>query len=136
MRAEIEKHGGGVVKTMGDAVMASFPTLLEGLEAALAMIRAHDAKLSDLGLGVKLGVHAGPCLAVRANDLLDYFGTTVNVAARLQAQASAGQVVVTEKAAEEPAVAALLGGLLRTPFEARLKGIAQEQRLLALEHAR
>jgi class 3 adenylate cyclase len=136
MRAEIEKHGGGVVKTMGDAVMASFPTLLEGLEAALAMIRAHDAKLSDLGLGVKLGVHAGPCLAVRANDRLDYFGTTVNVAARLQAQASAGQVVVTEKAAEEPAVAALLGGLLRTPFEARLKGIAQEQRLLALEHAR
>jgi class 3 adenylate cyclase/ribosomal protein S27AE len=133
MGGVIEKHGGGVIKTMGDAVMASFPTLLQAVEAGIEMVDAHDAKLGELGLGVKIGVHAGPCLAVRANDRLDYFGTTVNVAARLQAQAGPSQVVLTEHAAEEPAIATRLGGLARTRFEARLKGIKEEQRLLAVE---
>jgi class 3 adenylate cyclase/ribosomal protein S27AE len=133
MGGVLEKHGGGVIKTMGDAVMASFPTLLQAVEAGLEMVDAHDAKLGELGLGVKIGVHAGPCLAVRANDRLDYFGTTVNVAARLQAQAGASQVVLTEHAAEDPAIAARLGDLTRTRFEAKLKGIKEEQRLLAVE---
>ncbi|MFO0714442.1 MAG: adenylate/guanylate cyclase domain-containing protein [Sandaracinus sp.] len=136
MGGVIEKHGGGVVKTMGDAVMASFPTLAQALAAGLEMVEAHDAKLGALDLGVKIGVHAGPCLAVRANERLDYFGTTVNVAARLQAQAGASQVVLTEHAAEDPSVARLLEGATRTRFEARLKGIREEQRLLAVERPR
>lgn len=133
MGAVIEKHGGGVIKTMGDAVMASFPTLAEALSAGLEMIDAHDAKLGELDLGVKIGVHAGPCLVVRANDRFDYFGTTVNVAARLQAQAGASQVVLTEDAASDPSIAQQLEGLAQTQFGARLKGIRDEQRLLAVQ---
>ncbi|MBN8616143.1 MAG: adenylate/guanylate cyclase domain-containing protein [Deltaproteobacteria bacterium] len=136
MGAVIEKHGGGVIKTMGDAVMASFPTLAEAVAAGLDMVDAHDAKLGALDLGVKIGVHAGPCLVVRANDRLDYFGTTVNVAARLQAQAGASQVVLTELAAADPAIVPLLEGVARTQFEARLKGIRDEQRLLAVQRER
>ncbi|GAB4110994.1 MAG: hypothetical protein OHK0013_46930 [Sandaracinaceae bacterium] len=128
----IEQHGGGVVKTMGDAVMASFPSLADAVRAGLEMVEAHDRRHGELGLGVKIGVHAGPCLAVRANERLDYFGTTVNVAARLQAQAGAGQVVLTEQASHDPTVAPILEGLARTYFEARLKGIREEQRLVAI----
>jgi class 3 adenylate cyclase len=127
----VEKHGGGVVKTMGDAVMASFPTLADALVAGLEMVDVHDAKHGELGLSVKIGVHAGPCLAVRANERLDYFGTTVNVAARLQAQAGPSQVVLTEQASRDPAIAPLLEGLALGHFEARLKGIREEQRLVA-----
>jgi class 3 adenylate cyclase len=81
---------------------------------------------------VKLGVHAGACLAVRANERLDFFGTTVNVAARLQAQAKAGELVVTEELAANPSVRALLEGRPRRPFEAALKGIAALQRLVGV----
>jgi len=129
----IEAHGGGVVKTMGDAVMASFPTLAQAVTAGLEMVDVHDAKLGELGLSVKIGAHAGPCLVVRANERLDYFGTTVNVAARLQAQAGPSQVVITERAADDPSIASLPVGPSPTQFEARLKGIREEQRLLALE---
>jgi class 3 adenylate cyclase len=132
MRKIVEERGGGVIKTMGDAVMASFPTLADAVTAALEMIEQHDARHGELGLGVKIGVHAGPCLAVRANERLDYFGTTVNIAARLQAQAGAGQLVLTEHASHDPTVAPILEGLPRTHFDARLKGIRDEQRLVAV----
>jgi adenylate cyclase len=130
---EIAKNGGAIVKTMGDAVMASFPSLSEATRAALGMIRGHDAKYQPMGLGVKIGVHAGPCLMVRANDRLDYFGTTVNVSARLQAQAAASEVVLTEANARSPLIAGIIADLPERPFDAKLKGIKEEQRLLGIE---
>ncbi len=128
----IGRHGGGVIKTMGDAVMASFPSLAGAAAAGLEMIAEHDAKHGELGLGVKLGAYAGPCLVVRANDRLDYFGTTVNIAARLQAQAAASQLVLTEEQAAEPSVAPIVEGAEHARFEAKLKGIAAEQKLVAI----
>lgn len=128
----IGRHGGGVIKTMGDAVMASFPSLAGAAAASLEMIAEHDAKHGALGLGVKLGAYAGPCLVVRANDRLDYFGTTVNIAARLQAQAAASQLVLTEEQAAEPSIAPLVEGAEHRRFEAKLKGIAAEQKLVAI----
>lgn len=133
MAAAITEHGGAIVKTMGDAVMASFPSAREAVAAALAMIAVHDAKYAALELGVKIGVHAGPCLAVRANDRLDYFGTTVNVAARLQAQARASEVVLTDALRSEPPVGVLVEGLPRREFAAALKGIREEQRLVGID---
>ncbi len=133
METAISAAGGAIVKTMGDAVMASFPTAREAIAAALQMIAMHDAKYGAIGLGVKVGVHAGPCLAVRANDRLDYFGTTVNVAARLQAQARASEVVLTETLALEPGVRALIEALPSRPFGATLKGIREEQRLRGVD---
>jgi class 3 adenylate cyclase len=125
--------GGAIVKTMGDAVMGSFPSLREAVAAAEAMIVAHDRAHADGELGVKVGVHGGPCLAVRANDRLDFFGTTVNMAARLQAKAGASELVITREVYEDPTVAPLLEGLPTRSFSAALKGIASEQELVGVD---
>jgi class 3 adenylate cyclase len=93
----VREHDGAVVKTIGDAVMAAFTDPADALDAALA-IRADIATFNrriagEIGPGaadatvaivVKLGLHCGPCIAVTLNDRLDYFGRTVNLAARLQ----------------------------------------------------
>jgi class 3 adenylate cyclase len=131
--SEIARHGGAIVKTMGDAVMASFATLDEAARASVALIRAHDAKYQSMGLGVKIGIHAGPSLMVRANERLDYFGTTVNVSARLQAQAAASEVVLTAENARIPSLRAILAELPERRFEAHLKGIKEVQQLIGFE---
>ena len=133
MEKVVTAHGGAVVKTMGDAVMATFASPTDAVRAAIAMAAANEVLHAGLGLGVKLGVHSGACLAVRANERLDFFGTTVNVAARLQAQAKGGELVVTEETAAHPAVRALLEGRRRRPFEAALKGIAALQKLVGID---
>lgn len=135
MEKAVTEHHGAVVKTMGDAVMATFASPVDAVRAAIAMVVANDATHGSLGLGVKLGVHAGACLAVRANERLDFFGTTVNLAARLQAQAKAGELVVTEEAAAHPGVRPLLEGRPRRSFEAALKGIAALQKLVGVSVA-
>lgn len=133
MEGIVRRHDGAIVKTMGDAVMASFASPAGAVAAALDMVAENDAVHGALGLGVKLGVHSGPCLAVRANDRLDFFGTTVNVAARLQGQAESGHLVLTAELADEPAVARVLGERPRRPFRAALKGIGDEQQLVAID---
>jgi class 3 adenylate cyclase len=129
---QIAKHGGAIVKTMGDAVMASFASLSDATAAGIAMVKAHDERFAKDELTIKVGVHGGPCLVVRANDRLDYFGTTVNVSARLQAQAGPSEVVLTEANAADVSVAAAIGALRRRPFQAKLKGIREEQQLTAI----
>lgn len=132
MTDSVAKYGGAVVKTMGDAVMATFASPADAMECSIEMVeRCHVAQAKD-GLTVKLGIHEGPCLAVRANDRLDYFGTTVNVAARLQAQAVANEIVLTRELATHPGVAAVLQkrALPERQFEASLKGIKAVQMLV------
>jgi class 3 adenylate cyclase len=129
----IGRSGGAIVKTMGDAIMASFPSLPEAVAAARAMVEGHEAVGREHGLGVKIGVHAGPCLAVRANDRLDFFGTTVNLAARLQAQAHASEVVLTRESYDDPRVRALLEGMPARRFTAALKGIQAVQDLVGVD---
>lgn len=131
MERIVNEHDGAIVKTMGDAVMATFPTAAQAVAAALEMVVANDAAHGDLGLGVKLGVHAGPCLAVRANERLDFFGTTVNLAARLQGAAEGGHVVLTREIADE--VSGVLGERPKRPFRAALKGISNEQELVTVD---
>lgn len=94
----VARAGGAVVKTIGDAVMATFPTPIAGMAAALHMHEAMAALNERRGrpdLLLKIGLHAGPCLAVALNDRQDYFGQTVNIAARVQALALAGKVFAT-----------------------------------------
>jgi class 3 adenylate cyclase len=117
----VDAHGGAVVKTIGDAVMAAFATDADAVRGALAARAAFDAFRRErraAGLDLKLGVHSGPCYVVTANGRLDYFGHTVNVAARLQGQAGPGEIVLS---AETAARAAL--DLPGRPFAARLKGL-------------
>ena len=124
----IAAHQGAIVKTIGDAVMASFLDEPSAIRAGLAMQRAfpafREAHPEAEGVFLGLGLYAGPCYAVTANGLLDYFGQSVNLAARLQGQAAPGDLVVTREAAERAQRAGLLEEVsVSEPFEARLKGI-------------
>jgi len=96
---ETAQNNGAVVKTIGDAVMSSFPHPLDGLKTALAMQRAILAFNKDLpadqAIEIKIGLHSGPALVVTLNKRLDYFGATVNKASRLQAEAHAGDIVIS-----------------------------------------
>lgn len=133
MEEAIAAHEGAVIKTMGDAVMASFTTPQQAVAAAVQAVRDCEARHGEHGIGVKLGIHEGPCLAVRANDRLDFFGTTVNMAARLQGQAGAGELVITRELGELPGVAALLHGAPHRAVTARLKGLSEARELMALD---
>ena len=82
--------------------------------------RYHYAEDVDL----KLGVYCGPCFAVTANGVLDYFGQTVNIAARLQAEAASGDLVLTEELAETAAAGGWLADAVVTNRStAALKGV-------------
>lgn len=107
----IREYEGAIVKTIGDAIMAAFTDPAQGVGAALAIqqeINAFNAAHPNEPLVIKLGLHQGPCLAVNLNDRLDYFGTTVNLAARLEGQSRGGDVVISEKLRRDPAVDKLL----------------------------
>jgi adenylate cyclase len=101
LRKVIDEHGGSVVKTMGDAIMAAFTEPLGCVRAAIACLHAFetfrvDADNGEL-TGIKLGLYAGPCYVVTANEALDYFGQTVNCAARVQHCAGTGEIVFEEE---------------------------------------
>jgi class 3 adenylate cyclase len=127
----VRAHDGAVVKTIGDAVMATFPTPRDGLSAALgmhsAMSQLNRAQQRD-DLVLKIGIHEGPCLAVTLNDRLDYFGSTVNVAARVQALANPWSIYVTEPVVRHDSARSLLEQtrLVPTSRRASLRGIRDE----------
>ena len=126
LRAVVDEEEGAVVKTIGDAVMATF---VEPHRAARAGVRMHRA-LEKLGgpeeVALKVGVHVGACVAIDSNERLDYFGQTVNVAARVQGLADGRELVVTEAVYGSPGVRDVLAaeGLVMRPETATLKGIA------------
>jgi adenylate cyclase len=134
----IAEHNGAIVKTIGDAVMATFPTGGDALAAGLAIqreIRRLDLRgEADAASLVRVGIHQGPCVAVTANDRLDYFGTTVNIASRVEHEARGGEVAATADICEGPDGQAVLSGArVRTePTLARLKGIDEPVRLFRL----
>jgi class 3 adenylate cyclase len=124
----IELHGGALVKTIGDAVMAVFAEEMEAVSAAMAILAAFEGFRREQPHGarthVKLGLFAGPCYAVTANGVLDYFGQTVNVAARLQGQAESGELVVPEATAREALGRGLLDArAMRGQEQVQLKGV-------------
>ncbi len=121
----VRRHEGAVVKTIGDAVMAAFHLPGDALNAALE-IQRDVASLND-GDGegpiiIKLGLHTGPCIAVTLNDRLDYFGTMVNLAARLQGESVGGDIVLSPEFAEDLAVADRLRDVAVSSETANLKG--------------
>ncbi|WP_422001591.1 adenylate/guanylate cyclase domain-containing protein [Reyranella sp.] len=118
LAAIVRDHDGAVVKTIGDAVMAAFGDPADAVRAAFEMQR----RIADHELVLKLGVHAGPSVMVTLNDRLDYFGSTVNMAARLQGQAEGGDIVLSRAVAEDPAVQPLLAGLSSRKESVLLKG--------------
>jgi class 3 adenylate cyclase len=125
----VAAQSGAVVKTIGDAVMATFPTPALGLAAALRMreaMRRLNAQRGAEDLTLKIGVHEGPCLAVTLNERLDYFGQTVNIAARVQSLAATRSIFATEPVVDHPEATRLLSdaGLHVVPQQASLRGIS------------
>ena len=127
----VSAEAGAIVKTIGDAVMATFVTPDRALAAALRM-RKEMARINDErqneDLLLKIGIHEGPCLAVTLNNSQDYFGRTVNVAARVQGLASSHAIFVTQPVVEDPRAAKILEsmGLQPAMQRAALRGIADE----------
>jgi class 3 adenylate cyclase len=119
-------QGGAVVKTIGDAVMATFPSPDRALAAALRMRESVRALKKDLL--IKIGIHEGPCLAVTLNDRLDYFGQTVNIAARVQGLANERAIFATKPVVEHPQVAKIIEANKLVPAEqlAALRGVADK----------
>ncbi|EWY39292.1 hypothetical protein N825_07775 [Skermanella stibiiresistens SB22] len=115
----VRENDGAVVKTIGDAVMAAFADPAQAIQAALAI----QAAPRD-GLVIKMGLHAGPCVAVTLNGRLDYFGSVVNLAARLEGQSLGGDIVLSETLAADPAVSAVISSLNSVGETAVIKGFS------------
>src|SRR5712671_639145 len=113
LNESVAAEGGAVVKTIGDAVMATFPTPDRALAAALRMreaMRGLNATHGREDLLLKIGIHEGPCLAVSLNERQDYFGQTVNIASRVQGLAISQSILATAPVIDNPQSANLLGG--------------------------
>ncbi|MEI9941709.1 MAG: DUF5939 domain-containing protein [Pseudomonadota bacterium] len=134
LSAIIAEHRGTIVKTIGDAVMAAFVEERDALDTSFAMHRAFPAFRagnSDASRTfLKIGVYAGPCYVVTANGILDYFGQTVNIAARLQGAAGPGEIVIDGLFADEAERSGWLSNFsISEHFEARLKGLPNPVRV-------
>lgn len=92
----VARHGGAVVKTIGDATMVSFKSEREAVAAAIELQRFFRPGNPETDLRIRISIHAGACYAVQLNSNVDYFGATVNLAAKLQAAVDAGAVVLTD----------------------------------------
>jgi class 3 adenylate cyclase len=122
----VAAEGGAVVKTIGDAVMATFPTPDRAMAAAFKMREAVKDLNGDLLL--KIGIHMGPCLAVSLNDRQDYFGQTVNIASRVQGLATSRSIFATRQVVVDSKASKLLqeNGIAATPQTRSLRGIANQ----------
>ena len=92
LEKSIASEGGGIVKTMGDSVMATFRNPV----AALRAVWNAQTQIAEYGepmLWLKVGLHKGPCIVVNLNERLDYFGSTVNIAARLPGFSQGGELI-------------------------------------------
>jgi len=129
VRREVEAHGGEVVKTIGDAVMASFERVDEALRAGHAMRTAFDRWMAEAhrerAVRLNVGVHVGMALGVHTDALgLDWFGQNVNLAARAQGAAHDGDLVITGAVHHDALVVPMWGDLGKPEaFEVELKGI-------------
>jgi len=122
------RHDGAITKTIGDAVMAAFSTSADAVRAALEMREAVDQLNRDRpqrDFILKIGVHRGASIAVTLNERLDYFGQTVNIAARVQNLADGDEICMTEDVYGAPAVADIVAPYQVTRSEAELKGVSK-----------
>ncbi|MBL9016193.1 MAG: adenylate/guanylate cyclase domain-containing protein [Myxococcales bacterium] len=106
--AIVTRHKGAVVKTIGDAVMATFTSPVDAVAASHEIHTAFHPERADTPIRLRISLNTGPCIAVRLNANADFFGGTVNIAAKLQALAEGYQIAMTEATYASPGVAALM----------------------------
>jgi class 3 adenylate cyclase len=135
LRDVIAANNGALVKTIGDAVMASFHEPLDAIRAALDMLaqikRFNDSAGEEL-ITLKIGAHVGHCLAVTLNERLDYFGQTVNLAARVQRLAADNEIYLSDEMYSLPGAGDLLATMQSHAQIVHVKGIAREIAVRAL----
>ena len=127
----IRERGGAVVKTIGDAVMAMFESPVDATNAALEMIDALHALNQTISeqLVLKVGIHRGHSMVVTVNDHVDYFGQSVNIAARVQGLAGADEVYLTAEVYDSPGVAQALEAHHVSVDEVLVKGVSERLRV-------
>jgi class 3 adenylate cyclase len=103
MTERIHKHGGTVIKTIGDEIMCTFETAEQAVEAAMSMQEGVTEDLPGRNpntpstLTIRVGLHHGSAI-LESNDV---FGDAVNVAARMAGLAKGGQIITTQSTAEQ-----------------------------------
>ncbi|MBV8889783.1 MAG: adenylate/guanylate cyclase domain-containing protein [Alphaproteobacteria bacterium] len=127
----VAAEAGAIVKTIGDAVMATFPSPDRAVAAALRMREAMHELNRQRGsedLILKIGIHEGPCLAVMLNERQDFFGQTVNIAHRVQGLATSQSIWATGPVVENAQTASLLAtkGLVPIAEMRQLRGVTDE----------
>ena len=130
----VDRHNGAVVKTIGDAIMAAFTSPQDALKAAIAMqasmqnfnrnSRNKEATLADQ-LILKVGIHTGACISVTLNERSDYFGTTVNTAARVQGLSQGNDIVFTEALRDQTQAIAAIASYISEQSSVLLKGLSE-----------
>ena len=121
VRNALASHGGTEIKHTGDGLMASFPSTTRAVEAAISIQRG-VAAMGDEQLSVRVGLNAGEPVAEHG----DYFGTTVQLAARICDRSAPGSILVSAVVHD---LAAGKGLRFTDAGEAELKGFAERVRL-------
>jgi class 3 adenylate cyclase len=106
--AIVREHRGAVVKTIGDAVMATFVDPVDAVKASRQIHDTFHPGRTDTPIRLRISLNTGPCIAVRLNANADFFGGTVNVAAKLQALAEGYQIAMSDVTFRAPGVAQYL----------------------------
>jgi class 3 adenylate cyclase len=131
----VRSHHGTVVKTIGDAVMACFSRVDEALAAIHDMNDQLREQNRSIPLILKASLHAGPCLAVNANNRLDFFGTTINLASRMVSCCQGGDLVVSDEVFARPEMTEFLKNLSASPepSDVRFHGFSNPRRVWRIE---
>jgi class 3 adenylate cyclase len=132
-KAILNQHG-AVVKTIGDAIMATFNQPVEAVGAGLEMLK-ELRKLNQAShrgdLILKIGIHRGAAISVNLNESIDYFGQTVNIASRVQSSAGREEIFLTEGIYCSAGVQDLLHGqhCQTEPVQVQLRGIEEQVKI-------
>lgn len=133
VRNAVQREDGAVVKTMGDAVMAVFRRPVNALRAMYSAQRALENPANEVApLLLKVGIHTGTCIAVNLNNRLDYFGSTVNITARIAGVSDGTDILVSDAFWNDSEVLKWISSqteLQATSFETRLRGFQELTRL-------
>ena len=127
LAARVQRHGGAIVKTVGDAVMSAFYDPADAIKAALAIqdeVADFNRDHAGQEIVLKLGLHQGTCIAVTAGGVLDYFGATVNIASRLEHQCRGGEIILSDALVAEGAAREVLAGRATHADSASLRGVS------------
>ena len=126
----IVANEGAIVKTIGDAVVATFTSSEKVTAAAVQMlagIEELNRKQHEEEIILKIGIHEGPSIAVTMNERLDYFGQTVNIAARIQSLANANEIYISDEVYSHESVKQLLSENDVQRSTQSLKGIRSDR---------